>query len=194
MFRTTPAKDVRPRRAERTLLLVAAACLMWVGWVHLEMYRFEARARADVLSPAALTDSLATGAPIGTVEIPHVGLFAALAEGDDDSTLRVAVGHLPDTPLPWQSGNAAFAGHRDARFRALRDLRVGDQIVLSTIRGRFVYRVDQMRIVEPSDVSVLEPTPEPTLTLITCYPFWFVGRAPQRYVVTATRQTASGGD
>lgn len=190
----TRATDTRLRWAERALFVVAAACVMWVAWVYVETYRFEAKARASTASARDAVEVLETGAPIGTVEIPRVGLFAAVAEGDDDGTLRVAVGHLPDTPLPWQGSNAAFAGHRDVRFRALKDLAIGDEILLSTIRGRFVYRVERTRVVDPSDLSVLGPTSQPTLTLITCYPFSYVGRAPLRFVVTATRQTVSGGD
>ena len=110
-----------------------------------------------------------------------------IAEGDDTNTLRAAIGHLPDTPMPWKPGNSAFAGHRDGIFRPLKDVRTGDAIVLSTGRGTFTYRIDRTLIVKPEDVWVLKPPPAGrTLTLITCYPFVYIGHAPQRFVVIAT--------
>ena len=130
---------------------------------------------------------LARGTVIGRIDVPRLQLSAAVAEGDDDSTLRKAVGHLPETPLPWQPGNVALAGHRDALFRPLRDIRIDDEVKLVTSRGDFLYRVRQTRIVNPDDVFVLAPTSQPSLTLITCYPFSFVGHAPQRFIVQAER-------
>jgi sortase A len=131
---------------------------------------------------------LARGSLIGRVDVQRLHLSAAIAEGDDESTLSRAVGHLPDTPLPWQrSGNAAFAAHRDGLFRPLRDIRVDDEIKVVTARGEFLYRVKNTKVVDPSDVSVLAPTKAATITLITCYPFSFVGHAPQRFIVQAER-------
>ena len=125
---------------------------------------------------------------IGRVDVPRLKLSAAIAEGDDDSTLEKAVGHLPDTPLPWQqTGNAAFAAHRDGLFRPLRDIRVNDDVKVVTARGEFLYRVKKTQVVNPEDVWVLAPTKTATLTLITCYPFSFVGHAPQRFIVQAER-------
>jgi sortase A len=108
-------------------------------------------------------------------------------EGDDEQTLNVAVGHLPDTPLPWQEGNAALAGHRDTFFRPLRRLQDGDEIRLVTPRGTFRYRATRQVVVEPDELWVLDPSPTAALTLITCYPFDFVGPAPRRFVVHAER-------
>jgi sortase A len=99
--------------------------------------------------------------------------------------LRVAIGHLPDTPFPWQAGNSAFAGHRDGKFRPLKDIKIGDRITLATRTGDLHYVLRGTKIVDPDDLSVLEPTPTRTLTLITCYPFTYVGNAPRRFVLQA---------
>jgi sortase A len=127
----------------------------------------------------------AVGSVIGILEIPRLGFSEIVAEGDSDDVLRVAIGHLPDTPLPWQPGNSAIAGHRDQHFRPLANVRVGDRIRLSTRQGDFTYRLREIRIVLPTDLSVLEPTSERQLTLITCYPFTFIGKAPKRFVMLA---------
>jgi sortase A len=107
--------------------------------------------------------------------------------GDDDTTLRNAVGYLTDTSLPWSGGNTALAGHRDTFFRPLEGVREGHDIYLVTTRGRFHYLVRDSIILAPEDVWVLEPSPRPVLTLITCYPFHYVGAAPKRFVVQADR-------
>ena len=109
-----------------------------------------------------------------------------MAEGDDERTLSKAVGHLPDTPLPWQRyGNVGLAAHRDGLFRRLEHMRLNDEVRLVTPRGEYHYRVTRTHIVNPDDVWVLAPTPHPTITLITCYPFAFIGNAPQRFIVQA---------
>jgi sortase A len=132
-------------------------------------------------------------APIGRLEIPRIGLSAVVMEGDDDETLKVAVGHLPDTPLPWQEGNVALAGHRDTFFRSLRYVRTGNEIRLVTPRGTFRYRATRQVVVDPHDLSVLDHSPRVALTLITCYPFDFVGPAPRRFVVHAERIVETSG-
>ena len=121
--------------------------------------------------------------------VPRLKLSTPVIEGDDDSTLDRAVGHLPDTPLPWEDGNSAIAGHRDGLFRPLKDLKVGDEIRFRSTREEFRYKVTRTRIVQPDDVSVLEPRSRDALTLITCYPFYYVGAAPQRFIVHAERVT-----
>jgi sortase A len=129
------------------------------------------------------------GAPVGRIEVPRLHLSAAVANGDDDGTLRVAIGHLPDTPLPWEEGNSALAGHRDTFFRELRHIRINDVMRMATPYGDFTYRVTRTLVVTPDDLSVLAPTHEPTLTLVTCYPFSYVGHAPKRFIVEAVRTT-----
>jgi sortase A len=106
-------------------------------------------------------------------------------EGVGEDTLRVALGHIPDTALPGTQGNVSIAGHRDTLFRKLRGVRKNDEIVVETLRGKYVYRVEGTQVVSPQDVSVLDPKPSHDLTLVTCYPFYYVGSAPDRFVVSA---------
>jgi sortase A len=126
-----------------------------------------------------------SAALIGRLSIPRLHLFAMVREGVDRRTLQLAVGHIPATPLPGQAGNVALAGHRDTFFRALKDLRMKDEIQFSTLRGDFSYRVESLLIVEPDNVGVLANSPENVLTLVTCYPFSYIGAAPKRFVVRA---------
>jgi len=106
-------------------------------------------------------------------------------EGIDRSTLQLAIGHIPSTALPGQAGNVGLAGHRDTFFRGLKDLRTTDEIRFSTPRGEFKYAVESVLVVEPDNVGVLAPSSENVLTLVTCYPFSYVGTAPKRFVVRA---------
>jgi sortase A len=138
--------------------------------------------------PVATTPAAtALGEPIGWLEIPRIKLSAAVVHGDTDELLKTAIGHLPDTPLPWTGGNSALAGHRDSFFRPLRDVRRDDRVHLETPHGDFEYRVHETLIVEPEDVWVLDSAPAAMLTLITCYPFEYVGNAPRRFIVRAAR-------
>ncbi len=128
---------------------------------------------------------LKRGSLIGSLQIPRLKLTAMVVEGDDDKTLKTGIGHLPDTPLPWEKGNAALAGHRDTFLRAMRDISAGDEIRLTTPHGDFAYRVREIAIVTPDNLAGLSKTDDSSLTLITCYPFSFVGNAPKRFVVRA---------
>ena len=122
---------------------------------------------------------------VGMIEIPSVGLATRVLEGSNASTLRLAVGHIPGTALPGPSGNVGLAGHRDTFFSPLRKIKVGDDIRLTTVAGTFKYRVISLRVVLPDAIEVLNDTQLPTLTLVTCYPFDFIGTAPQRLIVHA---------
>jgi len=190
------------RSIERSLMAVGVTCLLWAGtsWLSGVVYRIEQSVlleqgdhtldrhdgdRAAIVGVAASESPVA----IGRLEIRRIGLSAVVAEGDDEKTLKVAVGHLSDTPLPWQEGNTALAGHRDTFFRPLRRIRTGDQIDLATRYGTFRYRVTRLTVVNPDEVWVLEPSAAAALTLITCYPFDFIGPAPRRFVVHAERIT-----
>jgi sortase A len=134
---------------------------------------------------------LREGMPVARLEIPRLDLSMVVLEGVGDSTLDVAAGHVPETPLPGKAGNVGIAGHRDTFFRPLRNIHEGDVIRLSTPNGIFDYSVEWMRIVKPLDVDVLEQTPDPALTLVTCYPFYYVGSAPDRFIVRARQLTTS---
>jgi sortase A len=127
------------------------------------------------------------GAPVGVIDILRVGLSAVVSLGDDRTTLAKGAGLLADTSRPWAGSNTAIAAHRDGVFRPLSRIRKGDEIVLRTTRGTFRYRVRSTQVTTPDDLSVLAPTRTPTLTLITCYPFRYVGPAPKRFVVQADR-------
>lgn len=122
---------------------------------------------------------------IGRIEIPRLHLSALAREGVDNRTLDLAAGHVPGTALPGDPGNAAFAAHRDTFFRPLRQIHTGDVVAVTTPRGSYRYLVTSTRVVDPDDVSVLDSTPQATLTLVTCYPFTYIGSAPQRFVVRA---------
>ncbi|HEY7216020.1 MAG TPA: class D sortase, partial [Thermoanaerobaculia bacterium] len=136
------------------------------------------------------------GTLVGRIEIPRVGVSAIVLEGITNKTLRRGVGHIPETSLPGAEGNAGLAGHRDSFFRALKDIRENDLITVKTLDGTFEYRVEWTQIVQPEDTQVLAATGEPVLTLVTCYPFYYVGSAPERFIVRARRsdpETAPGG-
>jgi len=124
-------------------------------------------------------------AVIGRLEIPRLNLAVMVREGADEGTLSRAVGHIPGTALPGNVGNVGLAGHRDTFFRALRNIRADDTIELETTAGMYRYVVKATRIVTPRDVSVLQASGGETLTLVTCYPFYYVGSAPKRFIVHA---------
>lgn len=197
-------RDRIARWIERGLVVMGTTCLLWVGAfaMHAVTYQTEQEARLAQLgaSTAHLSVDRAedgvvsrhdAALPIGRLEIPRIGLSTVVMDGDDEHTLNVAVGHLPDTPFPWEDGNAALAGHRDTFFRPIRRLQTGDEIRLVTPRGTFRYRATRQLVVEPDELWVLEPFPTAALTLITCYPFDFVGPAPRRFVVHAERVVES---
>ena len=123
--------------------------------------------------------------PLGVLDIPSLQLQVPVLEGTDDLTLDRGVGHITGTAWLSDGGNIGIAGHRDGFFRALKDIHVGDTIDLHSQQGSAHYLVDEIQIVPPDDVSVLEPRAKSSLTLVTCYPFYFVGSAPRRYIVHA---------
>ena len=128
------------------------------------------------------------GKPIGVLEIPRLGISSVVLEGDDVAELLFGVGHLSDTPLPWHDGNSVLAAHRDTFFRPLAGIRHDDIIRFTTGAAEFEYVVKETKVVEPTDVTVLDATPTDTLTLITCYPFDYIGPAPSRFIVRAERR------
>lgn len=195
------------RWMSRALIALGLACLIFYSVVTVHTWRYQRAAKARVEQMVtverptlvreyipAVSKPLKTGEIIGRVDIPRLKLSAAVAEGDDDKTLGNAVGHLPDTPLPWhRSGNVALAAHRDGLFRSLEGVRLDDDVRLVTSHGEFRYRVTKTHIVDPDDVWVIAPTDTPTITLITCYPFAFIGNAPRRFIVQAELVDDLGG-
>jgi LPXTG-site transpeptidase (sortase) family protein len=149
-----------------------------------------APALEEVGAPVPAAPAPDSGSAIALLSIPRIGLSAAVLHGSDAKTLRRAPGHLEHTAYPGEAGNAVIAGHRDTFFRPLRHIRVGDDIFVNASTGRFHYQVTSLRVVHPRDVSVLAATDDAVLTLITCYPFWVLGQAPDRFVVRAARVDA----
>jgi len=138
---------------------------------------------------ASLTVHLAPATAI--LRIPKIRLEVPVLEGTDDLSLNRGVGLIAGTARPGADGNIGIAGHRDGFFRGLKDLVAGDTIEIEAKGETSTYKIDRMVIVEPADISVLAPQDHPSLTLVTCYPFYFVGSAPQRYIVQASRVESS---
>jgi sortase A len=130
-------------------------------------------------------------APLAILRIPRIGLEVPVIEGTDDISLNRGAGHIEDTATPGTDGNSGIAGHRDGFFRGLKDVATGDAIQIETLNAIETYRIERTWIVDPDEVSVLDPTPVRSVTLVTCYPFYFVGSAPQRYIVRAVLQEST---
>jgi sortase A len=201
---------LRARRIARLVLFVVGlVCLGFYGYsyVYRTAYQFyegwlfdhEAPAEAEPApagKPAALPvvlpdpdrglpTSSVSASVIGRISIPRLHLAAIVEEGVDDVTLSRAVGHIPGTAFPGETGNIGIAGHRDTFFRALKDLQPNDKIDFTTHLGRFHYTVESLRVVEPDDVGVLKSEGGQTLTIVTCFPFQYIGNAPRRFIVRA---------
>jgi len=122
---------------------------------------------------------------VGRLSVPRLALTAMVRQGAGEDTLRFSLGHIPGTAFPGQVGNVGIAGHRDTLFRGLRNIRKDDLIEVETLRGKYFYQVESTAIVKPTDVGVLKAASYPQLTLVTCYPFYYVGSAPDRFIVKA---------
>jgi len=174
--------------------IAGTAALLWVGLSYASAWQFQFRAAKrleTLIRSGGAKEAVARPHPgdlLGVLEIPRIGLSTVVVEGTDDRDLLRAVGHIPGTALPSGAGNVGLAGHRDTWFRNLGRLRQNDVIVLRLPGDTYRYRIIGSAIVNPENVSVLLPMHEPTLTLVTCYPFRYVGPAPRRYVVTALRE------
>jgi sortase A len=188
---------------ERGLLGIGVALAAWCAAVLVEARFYQSVRVSDQLTvtqtvvpvlpgeggraaPRAPAPSApAVGSVIGRLEGPSVKMTTNVLEGTDDGTLRRGAGHIEDTPFPGQPGNIGIAGHRDTVFRPLRHIKVGDPLQLTTADRTYQYRISRTLIVGPDDVYVLDPTERPTVTLVTCYPFEYVGHAPKRFIVQA---------
>jgi sortase A len=204
----TPAPRPARRRVvlvvlERVLLLVALASLGYVAGTlgGAALYQdYESRQLDAILRSGPRPSTPAgTAAPaprriIGRIEIPRLGVSTIIKNGDDARTLDLAVGHIRGTALPGAPGNIGLAGHRDTFFRRLRYIKPGDLIRLVAPEGTFDYVVERTQIVAPKDVWVLDATAEPALTLVTCYPFTYVGTAPDRFIVRARLKPETSPD
>ena len=198
----------RSRRAtvlqwsERLFVIAGIAMLGWCAWLSADsvLSQWESRRSLEAVSLAAfvgpphvpgalpspqLRAIVHRGSVVGELSLPRVALDAVVLHGSDAQTLRRGPGHLENTAFPGKVGNVVVAGHRDSFFRRLGDVTVGDDVFIDTSEGHLHYRVTSMHVVNAHDLSVLEQTNDATLTLITCYPFWVFGPAPDRFVVRA---------
>jgi sortase A len=201
--RLHPSKRARPllRWSRNAFLVAGVLALGYCGFVLLDANLYQANqarlfqqelesvrpAVASAVSVSNLPVAPALRGALGKIEIARIGLAAMVMEGTDGRTLRRAVGHIGGTPLPGQQGNVAIAGHRDTFFRPLRNAQLDDEITLTTLAGSYHYLVDSTEVVLPEDTQVLDNSGDATLTLVTCYPFYFVGPAPKRFIVHAHR-------
>ena len=188
MNRFQPSSD-QWKRILSYVLLACGTALVFLGMrVVFESYFGQTTGARDFAStplPVGLPLAPRRGYTVAKLSIPRLGAQFYVFEGDDDAELRRGPGHLTGSAMPGPRGNCIIAGHRDTHFRILKDIRSGDDIVVKTPHGQYLYRVRKMKVVDTKTISVLEPTPDPELSLITCYPFYYIGSAPDRYVVEA---------
>jgi sortase A len=198
------------RWAQYAMLLGGCAALAYCAGILIQAKNYQARAEEQMDQRIAQNSSLPVSASasyrevgrvpqpepvaeksgadtVGRIDIPAAGISAMIADGDSSDVLRLAVGHVPGTALPGHSGNVALAAHRDSFFRGLGDVKPGDAIRVTVPGKEYVYRVKFTDIVAPKETWVLRPTSYEGLTLITCYPFHYVGTAPKRFIVRAER-------
>ncbi|SRR5579871_5442790 len=176
---------------------LAAVCLGYCAWVYWDSkvfqdHQLEELERAPAPGVREAAPRLHEGELLGEILIPRLGVSSVILEGTGDTTLRRAIGHVPGTALPGHGGNICLAGHRDRLFRPLKGIAEGDEVDIRTPEGMKVYRVVGSNVVAPQEVSVLGKTQANTLTLITCYPFNFIGSAPNRFVVRARAVPGNG--
>jgi sortase A len=153
-------------------------------------YQAYEQSKFENISSKEPAPPLVEGGVIGEIQVPRLQLKAIVVQGDSHTILRRAVGHVPETALPGTIGNVVLAGHRDTFFRPLRNIRLGDSITLQTPTGTFQYLVESTEVVPATAVEILNATTGHALTLITCFPFDYIGPAPKRFVVRA-RELAS---
>lgn len=182
------------RASEYLFFVTGILALGYVGFTLLDarLYQISAKESLETRIQAENAHGAAAPKPVfkngdvlGRMDIPRLGVSVAVLQGTNSRILRLGVGHIRGTALPGESGNSGIAGHRDTFFRELKDIRENDEIDLQTANGRFRYQVDWAKVVAPDDTSVLTPSTESALTLVTCYPFYFVGPSPKRFVVRA---------
>jgi sortase A len=186
------------RWTARIVLAIGVILLAWVGWVMIQGRFYQASVteylkeqRKLPQRPAGPIEAeLVEGQTLGRMDIPRLGLSVAIFQGTKSKTLRIGAGHIEGTAIPGEAGNSGIAAHRDTFFRPLENIRTNDEIQIETARGFSHYQVDSIKIVAPDDIAVLEPTTESGVTLVTCYPFYFVGAAPKRFIVHAHKTPA----
>ncbi len=199
----------RLRWTQRLLFITGILLLGYVGFTLLEARLYQASAKRSLENQIRLQNDQVqkeqvekeqgenhtkpvisravtkTGDVLGRMDIPRLGMSVAVLQGTSSRVLRLGIGHIAGTPLPGEDGNIGIAGHRDTFFRGLKDIRKNDEIQIQTARGLSRYEVDWAKVVANDDQGVLAPSTNSALTLVTCYPFYFVGPAPKRFVVRA---------
>jgi sortase A len=178
------------------LLIAAGTLLVYRGAIDLIQSYFGQTVAARTFVPAntRTTSRARTGDTVAELFIPRLKTRLYVLEGYDDQELQRGPGHLPGTAMPGAIGNAVIAGHRDTHFRVLKDVRKGDEILVRTADGEFRYQVRGTSIVEPEDTAALQPSTDTVLHLVTCYPFYWIGSAPKRFVVEASLETPEWAD
>ncbi len=175
------------RAASYFFLALGILALGYAGFVFADSHIYEAveLRQLEQAIPPTNPHPLAQGETLGQILVPRLSIDAIVIQGDSTANLRHGVAHLSNSPLPGESGNVALAGHRDTFFRPLRAVRLGDKIIFKTPARSFEYIVESIQVVAPTDLRVLDATFGHELTLLTCYPFYYVGPAPKRFVVRA---------
>src|SRR5690242_19880776 len=168
-------------------LALGTLALGYAGFVWADSHAYQVLETKEFkqASPLSKPYAFVRGDVIGEIQVPRLGLHAIVVQGDSPAQLRRAVGHLPRSALPGEWGNVALAGHRDTFFRPLHNIRLGDEIRFVTRQGTFEYQVTWVKVVAPTDIRVLESSTGHDLTLVTCFPFHYIGFAPQRFIVRA---------
>jgi sortase A len=184
------------RAASYFFLAVGLLALGYAGYVVVDAHAYQAyeQSRFEAASLSQAPRLLVEGGVIGEIEVARLHLKAIVVQGDSHTLLRRAVGHIPETALPGATGNVVLAGHRDTFFRPLRNIRLGDAITLKTPDGAFQYLVESTEVVPASNMEVLNASSGRILTLITCFPFDYIGPAPNRFVVRARQLDAPSPD
>ena len=183
------------RWSQRILFITGILALGYVGFTLLDARLYQASAKRSLENQIQVEkepheirhNAIKPGDVLGRLDIPRLGLSVAVLQGTSSRMLRRGTGHIEGTPLPGEAGNSGIAGHRDTFFRGLRDIHKNDEIQFQTSTELLRFAVDWVKVVAPDDLSVLAPSTESSLTLVTCYPFYFVGPAPRRFVVRAHR-------
>ena len=170
--------------ATGVFLLIIAAVSFSEGWIGQWSGYRELNAASP--PPRDQKPQPSRGQPLAKLEIPRLKIALVVREGSDDATLKKGPGHIEETAFPGELGNVGIAGHRDSHFRPLRNIRKNDEVILSTNNRTIRYFIDSIQIISPTEMEILDPTPGPTLTLVTCYPFEFIGHAPMRYIIRGT--------
>jgi sortase A len=187
---------------QRVLFAVALSLLAYCGFVVIDAWNFQRVERRKLERVASETAGATNASPlpvtvgpaakgdlIGLIKIPRLGMSVVVIEGTSARVLRRAAGHIPGTALPGQPGNVGISGHRDTFFQPLENIRPNDIITLTTVLGEYRYKVVSTKVVSPYDVAVLKTSRNEILTLVTCFPFYVVGPAPDRFIVRAVRVT-----